>query len=118
MDKVANVSSEEELLALRREGKISEAEYRDLLGAMRRSSGSETGPKEADEPQFRAFRQRVLTGSLIICIFGLPAGLALEIPYVWVLSIIGIIVASIKLGRMKDSWLAGILNRANQDHQT
>jgi len=34
MENVPNISSEEELLALRDEGKISEAEYQDLLIAM------------------------------------------------------------------------------------
>lgn len=38
MQNVSNVSSEEELLGLRNEGKISEAEYQDLLGAMRKPS--------------------------------------------------------------------------------
>ncbi len=35
MDNAGNVSSEEELLQLRNEGKISEAEYNELLGAMK-----------------------------------------------------------------------------------
>jgi hypothetical protein len=37
MENVSNVSSEEELLKLREEGKVSEAEYQDLLAAMRKS---------------------------------------------------------------------------------
>ncbi len=37
MEIASNASSEEELLGLRNEGKISEAEYQDLLGAMRNS---------------------------------------------------------------------------------
>ena len=37
MENVSNVSSEEELLQLRNEGKISDAEYQDLLIAMRNS---------------------------------------------------------------------------------
>ena len=36
MESVSNISSEEELLQLRDEGKISEAEYNDLLAAMRK----------------------------------------------------------------------------------
>ena len=48
MENVSNVSSEEELLALRNEGKISEAEYNDLLGAMKKPSLG-TEPSE-DEP--------------------------------------------------------------------
>lgn len=38
MESISNVSSEEELLQLRNEGKISEAEYNDLLAAMRKPS--------------------------------------------------------------------------------
>ena len=44
MENMANISSEQELLALRNEGKISEAEYQDLLTAMRNSR-----PDNADE---------------------------------------------------------------------
>lgn len=43
-----NVSSEEELLGLRNEGKISEAEYQDLLSAMRKPSST---PVEVPAPQ-------------------------------------------------------------------
>ena len=42
MKNVSNISSEEELLELRNEGKISEAEYRDLLAAIRKSPAKET----------------------------------------------------------------------------
>jgi hypothetical protein len=38
MENVQNVSSEEELLQLRNEGKISEADYQDLLGAIKKSA--------------------------------------------------------------------------------
>jgi hypothetical protein len=37
MEDVSNISSEEELLQLRNDGKISEAEYQDLLAAIRKS---------------------------------------------------------------------------------
>jgi len=43
MENVANISSEEELLQLHNEGKISEAEYQDLLAAMRKPSPNENG---------------------------------------------------------------------------
>jgi hypothetical protein len=45
MESISNISSEEELLQLRNEGKISEAEYQDLLAAMRKSPAKDT--KEA-----------------------------------------------------------------------
>ena len=41
MENVSNISSEEELLGLRNNGKISEAEYQDLLAAMRKSRPQE-----------------------------------------------------------------------------
>ena len=53
------------------------------------------------EPEFRAFRKRLLTAGLIICIAGLPIGVALKMPYVWGLSIVGIVGVSIKLARAK-----------------
>ena len=111
----ASASSQEELLRLREEGKISEAEYQNLLAAMQAPTAAEPQPDPNDEPQFRAFRRRVLTGGLVICLIGLPAGLALHLPIVWILSIVRIVVAPIKLSRMKDSWLAGILaNRTDR----
>ncbi len=48
MENVTNISSEEELLGLRNEGTISEAEYQDLLTAMRKPSsngGEEAAPE-------------------------------------------------------------------------
>lgn len=45
MESVRSVSSEEELLKLRNADKISEAEYHDLLGAMRQAP-----PKDAPAP--------------------------------------------------------------------
>jgi hypothetical protein len=51
MENVSNISSEEELLQLRDEGKISEAEYNDLLGAMRKSM-----PSEPEEPATQMYK--------------------------------------------------------------
>ena len=44
MENVSNVSSEEELLKLRDEGKISEDEYKDLLATMQKTAKIDTGP--------------------------------------------------------------------------
>lgn len=44
MEDIPSVSSEEELVALRDQGKISEAEYEELLGAMRRSASDQYRP--------------------------------------------------------------------------
>ena len=50
MENASNVSSEEELLQLRNEGKISEAEYNDLLHLMKtRPAEPEEAPSYADK---------------------------------------------------------------------
>jgi hypothetical protein len=53
MKDVSNISSEEELLELRNDGKISEAEYQDLLEAMRKTSlsGDEKLAPEIDQTE-------------------------------------------------------------------
>ena len=66
---------------------------------MSEDTGGES--QTTSEPEFRAFRKRLLTGGRIICIVGLPIGIALGLPYVWGLSIVGIAVTSIKLAIMK-----------------
>jgi len=96
MESVSNVSSEEELLKLREEGKISEQQYEELLGAIRKPPNNNSKVELPAEPQFQAFRKRILIGSLIICILGVPFGLILELPLVWGLGILGIIVVPIK----------------------
>jgi hypothetical protein len=42
MDNISNISSEEELLQLRNDGKISEDEYQELLAAIRKSPAKDT----------------------------------------------------------------------------
>ena len=96
MENVSNVSSEEELLKLRDEGKISEQEYAELLGTIRRSSGNKSSRESPAEPQFQAFRKRILVGAFVICILGIVIGLILKLPFVWGLGILGIIVVPIK----------------------
>jgi hypothetical protein len=62
-----------------------------------------TDPAEASsEHEFRAFRRRVLIGSLILGVSGVLAGLALRIPYVLVLAIPGIMVSSFKLATITE----------------
>jgi hypothetical protein len=96
MENVTNVSSEEELLKLREEGKISGQEYEELLGTIRRSPRKNSGAESPAEPQFQAFRKRILAGGLVICILGVVFGLILNLPLVWGLGILGIIVVPIK----------------------
>lgn len=97
MENVSNVSSEEELLKLREEGKISDQEYAELLGTIRRSPGHKPSRELPAEPQFQAFRKRALVGGLVICILGGVIGAILKLPFVCGLGLLGIIVASIKL---------------------
>ncbi len=55
--------------------------------------------------EFRAFRmrfrKRLLTFCLITCTVCLPIGIALRLPHVWVLCILGIVVASTRLATLK-----------------
>lgn len=103
MQDESNVSSEEELLRLRDEGKIHEQEFHELLEAMNKSSPGNTQLDHG--PEFTAFRRRALTYGFVVSVIGLPVGLAMHLPYVWGLSIAGIIIAGTKLGRIKDSRL-------------
>lgn len=111
MEVISNITSEEELLQLRDEGKISESEYAELLEAMNKATSEKPEPSQVAEPQFEAFRVRLLTFSLVICIIGLPVGLILEAPIVWGLSILGLIVDPIKLSRIEGSWLAELIKK-------
>ncbi|MHC4558337.1 MAG: DUF4190 domain-containing protein [Planctomycetota bacterium] len=50
MENVSNISSEEELLELRNEGKISEQEYEELLETLRKTTKADTGPALQEKP--------------------------------------------------------------------
>jgi len=97
MENVSNVSSEEELLKLREEGKINEQEYAELLGMIRRSPGNKSSKELPAEPQLQAFRKRILVGSLFVCILTGIIGLILKRPLVSGLGFSGIIIISIEL---------------------
>lgn len=51
MQNVQNVSSEEELLQLFNEGKISEADYQDLLGTLKKPAKTHVAGADQDRPQ-------------------------------------------------------------------
>ena len=110
MENIPNISWEKELRQLRSEGKITEVEYEELLGAMGKSA-TESARASSSGPEFEAFRKRVLTYSFVVSIIGLPVGIAMNLPYVWGLSIVGIIVGGTRLRRIKDSWLAKIVDK-------
>ena len=96
MESKINVSSEEELLKLHGEGRISDAEYEELLGAIRKRPAGNSDVKPPAEPEFQAFRKRIRVGGFIICILGIFFGLLLKLPLVWGLGLLGIIVIPIK----------------------
>lgn len=89
-------TSEQALKRLLQEGNITEDEYNQLRAAI--NTPQSTKFPVSSEPRFEAYIKRVLKGTLITCsVIGLPAGLILDLPHVWILSILGIIVASLKL---------------------
>jgi hypothetical protein len=96
MEPTRKVSSEEELLKLHEEGKISDTEYEELLEAIRRRPPGNSSVRPPAEPEFQAFRKRILVGGFIICILGIIFGLVLKLPTVWGLGLLGIIVIPIK----------------------
>jgi hypothetical protein len=55
--------------------------------------------EQVREPEFRAYRKRVLIGTLFLCLIGLLVGIAMKLPAVWGLSIAGIVIAGFKLKR-------------------
>ena len=96
MESTSHASSEEELLKLREEGKISEQEYEELFGAIRNPPVDNSDIKPPAEPEFQAFRKRVMIGVFIISFLGIVLGTILDLPYIWVLGIVGMIVVPIK----------------------
>jgi len=87
MQSVSNVSSEEELLKLRQEGKISEEQYKDLLAAIRKPRPSETETPEQsnfytlDSNAQRTERQ--IPGPLWIALISLSIMVVLKVLFVF-----------------------------------
>lgn len=74
MQTIPNVSSEEELLQLREEGRISEAEYQDLLSAMRTSAPALEEPVQPQPSDAAAKHKRGKTALTIMFVgLALPA---------------------------------------------
>ena len=92
-------TSEQELKQLLDEGKITEEEYQQLKEAMQKKMSKSNGCSENMSKGELALRKKMLIFSLICCVIGLPAGLVLKIPFVWILSIIGIVVNLINMKR-------------------
>jgi len=74
MEDISNVSSEEELLQLRNEGKISEDEYEELHDAMRKSTKLDVEPSPAATDKPKSKRKLGKTAfTLMLAGFILPA---------------------------------------------
>jgi len=76
MENVSNISSEEELLQLRNEGKISETEYEELLETLRKSVKPDTGetnPVQSEPVKTSGLAIASLVLSLVIPIGCIPA---------------------------------------------
>jgi len=69
MKNVSNVSSEEELLELRNESKISEDEYKELLATMRKTGKLDVGPGFEDKPKL-ARTSGLAIASLVFSLIG------------------------------------------------
>jgi len=65
MEDISNVSSEEELLQLRNEGKISEDEYEELRSAMRKSAKLDVEPSPAATDKAESKRK---LGKIAFCL--------------------------------------------------
>jgi hypothetical protein len=83
METVSNVSSEEELLRLRNDGKISEAEYQDLLAAIRKSRPGETEvPDQSNSCTFwlkTRLMEKKIPGPLWIALISLSVMVVLKV---------------------------------------
>ena len=77
MENVSNVSSEEELLQLRNEGRISEDEYEELLGVMKRTAGTNARPANQNKS--------MPAGTSILAILSLVFSILAVIPtgFIW-----------------------------------
>lgn len=80
MRNVSNISSEEELLQLRNDGKVSKAEYQDLLAAMRKTSlsGDEALAPETDKTKSK---RKLGKRAFVLMLLGII------LPIVWFLAI-------------------------------
>jgi len=84
MENVSNISSEEELLQLRNEGKISQYEYQDLLSAMRKPSPSSD---EEAAPEIDKAKSKRKLG--IIAFVLMLAGIVLPVVCILLLYVVG-----------------------------
>jgi len=84
MENVSNISSEEELLQLRNEGKISDTEYEELRETLRRTAGPDIGP---DVPEISKAKSKSQLG--IIAFVLMLAGFVLPVVCILLLFVVG-----------------------------
>lgn len=53
--------------------------------------------KASSEPEFKAWRERRLTGLPILCSAAIPVGVGMGLPSVWILGLAGTVAAGIQL---------------------
>ncbi len=89
MESALNVSSEEELLQLRNEGRVSEAEYQDLLAAMRKTSLSED-EKFAPGTDKTKSKRKLGKRAFVLMLLGiiLPVVWFLTMELLWLISVL------------------------------
>jgi hypothetical protein len=87
MVNMSNISSEEDLLQLRNEGKISETEYQDLLAAIRKTRPNETeGSDQSNSCTFwskKLCTEKEIPGTLWIALISLSVMVVLKVLFVF-----------------------------------
>jgi hypothetical protein len=117
MENVSDISSEEELAQLRDEGKITDAEYGQLLAAMQRTAEGKDKSAAAEEAKPKGGSKRLL-GLAAFCmmlvggalpVLGLSACLILGLPWVFILPafLIGMAALATALVLGIISWCSG-----------
>lgn len=97
-----SVTSEDELKKLLVEGKITEDEFRQLKHAMLAGQSQQSEKEDCSNTMSDGelrLRKKLLIYSFVTSLIGLPVSLILGLPYVWGLSIAGIIVGLYKMKR-------------------
>jgi len=111
MENLANISSEEELLQLRNEGKISEDEYEELRDAMQKSTKLDVEPPLAatDKPKLKHKLAKIafilmLVGMILpafcflLVIRVIPLVISRSMILPWLISSVGLEIAAFVIG--------------------
>ena len=93
-------TSEQELIQLLDEDKITEDEYLQLKEAMQEKQARDENDSKKMSPGEFALRKKMLIYGVSVSFIGLPVGLIMALPYVWGLSIAGIVVGLFKMKKL------------------